>query len=269
MVLKPRKNYSKMAKKAVAKTKSNAVTVSQKSTINPLIKKYVKQAIAKEDENKFFTSDIAIKQAILGTGFNTTGAFGWNSLNNIIPVIQQGVGQQQRVGNKIRPTSFVVRGHVLALPVNSTTNNFPNMPFYVRICVWRQKQSMTTISNTQILDNGVSAGGNDFDGTLDDLLVPYNKDRFEIGVSRQFVLQPNASAGTASSENLSKYPVSKMFKFKVPIPKTFMYNDAALDPSNCRWYMSAGIVNHDGTLSVTTNSRAQITAVGVLHYTDA
>lgn len=262
-----KKNYSKMAKKAVSKSKG---LTAKKTVINPVLKSYVNKIVKKQEEVKFFTAPIATKNSILGTGFNTTGNFGFNSASSIIPIIQQGVGQQQRIGNRIATKGYMtVRGHVLAMPTSASSNPYSNCPFYVRIVVWRQKQSFTTISNTQILDNGISAGGNDFDGSLDDLMTPYNKDRFQIGAVRTFMLQPNSTVGTYSSENLSKYPVSKFLRMYVKIPKVLTYNDNALDASNARWYVSAGIVNCDGTLAINTIVRAQITLDCTMRYTDA
>lgn len=261
-----RKNYAKMAKKAVKG--KNGLNVS-KPVVNPQLKNIVNKMIKKTEEKKFMTASIAYKSSILGTGFNTTGNFGYTTASNIIPVIQQGVGEQQRVGCKIRPQSLLIRGHVLALPTSAGSNPYNNIPFYVRIVIWRQKQSMSTVSNTSFLDDGITSGGNDFDGSLDDLMVPYNKDRFEVCKSITLKLQPSTTTGTYSSENLSKFPISEFFKFYVPLPKTLVYNDTATDPSNCRWYMSAGVVNFDGQLAINTVVRAQITAQSVLVYTDA
>lgn len=267
---KKKSNYQRMAKKAVVKSKANGLKV-KKSVINPALKRVVRKMINNTEEKKFYTQSIAYKSPILGTGFNTTGNFGYNTASNIIPVITQGTGQQQRIGCKIRPTSLLVRGHILALPTTAAggTNPYTNIPFYVRIVVWRQRQSMTTATNPAILDDGITSGGNDFEGSLDDLMVPFNKDRFNIAKVITLKLQPAANSGTAAAENLSKYPMSAFFKFRVPIPKVFVYNDTALDPSNCRWFMSAGIVNFDGTLAINTVSRANITAQSVLSYTDA
>lgn len=266
----PRRSTRRVGRKSAARpTKSNGLRV-QKAVINPALRKYVNKIVKSNEETKFFTTSIAYKQSILGSGFNTTGNFGYNTGSNILPVIQQGTGQQQRIGNRISTSGyFMVRGHVLALPTAALTNPYNNVPFYVKIVVWRQKPSMTTVSNTEIMDDGLTAGGVNFDGTLDDLMVPFNKDKFLIGATRTFMLQPNASTGTYSNENISKYPVSKFFKLRVPIPKTLSYNDVSADPTNCRWYLSAGIVNCDGALAINTIARAQITSEAVFRYKDA
>lgn len=265
-----RKSYGKMAKKTVKVSKSNGIK-AKKTVINPVLKSYVKKMVRGNDEVKFFTQGIASSNNILGSGFNTTTNYGFTSTSSIIPAIQQGVGQQQRVGNKINPVGrLIVKGYVLALPVNATNNAYINTPFSVRIVVWRQKQNMTAISNTAFLDNGITGAGNDFDGTLYNLMEPYNKDKFEIGAVRTFQLQPNYSTGGVTNfENLSKYPVNKFFRMTVKLPKTLLYNDTSLDPQNSRWYMSAGIVQSTGSVISNTNIRATITADAILYYTDA
>lgn len=263
-----KRNYRRGAKKATRKPKGNGVKVMQ-PVINPAIVAYVKQMLGRKNEVKFFTQAIATKTVLNGTGFNTTGNFGFNS-GVIIPQISQGIGQTQRNGNQINPKGkLLVKGHVLALPTSSTTNPFPNMPFYVRIVIWRHKLNYTQTTNSDILDNGFTAGGNPFDGTLDDLNVPFNKDKYDIGGVRIFSIQPNSTVGTYSAENLSKFPISRYFKMYVKLPSKLVYNDAPLEPSNCRWYLSAGVVNHDGTLSVNTNYRANITADATMRWTDA
>lgn len=259
----------KYGRKSAAKPRrSNGLKV-KKTVLNPALRTYVKREIARHEETKFMSNTIAYKAGVAGTGFDTATGMGYNTSSNIIPVIQMGLGDQQRIANKISPVYCQVKGHILALPTSTTTNNFPNTPFYVRIVIWRQRQSMTTAVNDLILRDNVSSGGIPFNGTLDDLMYPYNKERYVIAASRQFMLQPNANGGTLPAENLSRYPVSKFFKIRVPVPKTFVYNDTAQDPSNCRWYFSVGIVNIDGTLSVNTNFRAQVTAECLLKYKDA
>lgn len=267
MGLKGKKNYGKMAKKAV--NKQNGIK-SSKEVINPVLKSYVKKMVKGTEETKFHTAGIATNNNILGSGFNTTTGYGFTSSSSIIPTIQQGVGQQQRIGNKIKPVGkLLVKGYVLALPVNTTTNAYINTPFTVRIVIWRQRQNQTSVSNTGILDSGVTGTGNDFDGSLYDLMTPFNKDKFEIGAVRTFQLQPCASAAGLTTENLSNYPVNKFFKMYVKLPSSLLYNDTLLDPQNCRWFMSAGIVQSNGSLISNSNIRATITADSILYYNDA
>lgn len=266
-----KKNYQKMAKKSLSKQKlsSNGIKVSA-PVVNPALKQYVNKIVKSNEETKILTNSIAYKSNITGIGFNTTGPTGFTSAFNILPVVAQGATQYNRIGNKISPVgNLLIRGHILALPTSSTSNPCPNLPFYVRVVVWRQKASMTTLTNSDILDDNVTAGGVPFDGTLDDLMIPFNKDKFVIGGVKTVKLQPNASVSTYSVENLSRYPVAQMFKMYVKLPKTITYNDTSADPSNCRWYFSAGVVNFDGSILTSSSIRANITAETVMKFKDA
>lgn len=266
-----KKNYRKMAKKSLssAKFSSNGIKVA-KPAINLALKKYVNKIVKSSEETKILTNSIAYKSSIQGVGFNIATTNGFNSAFNILPVVSQGATSYNRIGNKIEPVGkLLIRGHILALPTSSTTNPCANLPFYVRCVVWRTKASMTTMTNSDILDDNVTTGGVPFDGSLDDLMIPFNKDKYLIGAVRTFKLQPNNTVGTYSSENLSRYPVAQMFKMYVNLPKHITYNDTSADPSNVRWYFSAGVVNFDGSVLTNSSIRAHITAETVMRFKDA
>lgn len=264
----PKKGYKKNPTRK-PKAKNNGIK-TQKTVINPALKSYVNRIVRGSEETKYNSLSLAYKSNITGIGFNTTGPVGFNSSFNILPVISQGTGQAQRVGNRVAPVGkLLIRGSLLALPTSAATNPCANCPFYVRVVIWRHKASMTTVTNSDILDDNITLGGTPFAGTIDDLMLPYNKDKYLIGASRTYKLQPNATVGTFSQENLSKYPVSRMFKIYVPLPKHITYNDLSADPSNVRWYMSAGVVNMDGSLLTTSSIRATLTAEALFKFKDA
>lgn len=265
-----KRNFRKGVKKAASKPKANGVR-SVKSVINPALKQYVKKMIDKDTETKFFTLDIANKANITGSGFQTTGPYGWNAASSIIPTINQGTGDQQRVGNDIEPVGkLMVKGYVYALPVNSTNNAYVNTPFYVRIVIWRQKMDLTANNNMQILDDNLTDQGRAFDGTLDDLQQYYNKEKYEIGATKTFLLQPNASIGGVTNTETGPYPCSKQFTLYARLPKKIKYNDSSTAVSNCSWFMSAGIVPTNGVWPLpNTVVRAMISATSFIKYKDA
>lgn len=265
-----RTNYRKGAKKPAAKPKKNGIKVS-KPVINPVLKRYVKKIVNGTEERKQFNLNLGEGSAIVGSGISSTGTvYGYTTPSSVIPVIQGGVGVQQRVGNRIRPTSCYIQGFVRALPVNTANNNHPNDPFYVRIVLFRHKTSMITASNSDIIDDQNTGGGVPFDGSVNRMLMPYNKDKYLIGGSRQFKLQPCSTIGTGALENLAGIPSIGIFKMKVPLPKTMVYNDnLSNEPQNARWYLSVGIVNSSGVLSPNTTVRATFTAQCYINYTDA
>lgn len=266
-----KKNYAKMAKKAV-KSKSNGLKV-MKPTINPVLKSYVKRIVNGTEEKKLANFDVAYRQPITGTGFNNNlgaGNYGYTTTVTIVPPVSIGTSNGNRVGNQITPKSCYIRGVVRALPISAVagTNAWPNEPFYVRIVIYKTKLNMDLNLNDTILDNG--AGSEPFDGTLETLLLPYNKDKYVIGATRQFKLQaPPGTSGTLTNQNIGSLPVAKLFKINLPMPKKLTYVDTNPDPSNCRWYMAAGVVNSSGNIAANTDIRANITVESMMHYTDA
>lgn len=265
-----KRNYGRMAKKAVSKSSKNKIVVS-KPIINPVLKSYVRNVVRGSDETKQQTQATATANSILGVGFDVLTGYGWTSTVSIIPTVSQGVGQQQRVGNAIRPVGRLqVKGFVLALPVNTTNNAYSNMPFYVKVVVWRQKQDNNKRDTTGILDNGTTDQGNNFTGSLYDLMTPFNKDKYEIGASKVFMLQPNrAAAGVTTTENIGNYPLTKFFKCSVKLPKVLKYNDTNTVPMNSNWWLSVGICQNDGSSISASNIRATITADTIMRFKDS
>lgn len=267
-----KRNYKRGGKKTTIKLKENGIKVL-KPAINPALKKLVKKMISGTEEVKLANFDVAYRAPIFGTGFNNnlgSGNYGYTSALTIVPPVAIGTTNGQRIGNKIVPKSCYIRGVVRALPITSTggTNAWPNEPFYIRIVVYKTKLNMDTNINDTILDNG--AGSEPFDGTLETLLLPYNKNKYIIGATRQYKLQaPPGTSGTLTNNNIGSLPVAKLFKIKLPIPKHLSYVDTNPDPSNCRWYLAAGIVNVSGNLASNLDVRANLTVESMLYYTDA
>lgn len=269
-----KKNYNKMAKKAILK-KSSAVSNGvkmNKPVINPVLKSYVKRIVSGSEEKKKAVLQMAYKAFINGTGFDNAAvpAYGYTTSIPVIPLISQGTTVADRVGNVIRPTFCQVRGYVRASPITATggANSWPNEPFYVRLVLYRPKSNMSANINSDILDNGSSSQG--FDGELDAMLLPYNREKFLIGYSTTFKLQaPAGTVGTNVNNDIGGLPVSKLFKIRVPLPKKLTFVDAQQSPSNARWYLAAGIVNTSGNLAAATDIRATITLSSIMEFTDA
>lgn len=271
MVNYRKKTFKRKAAKKTTK-KSNGLKV-MKPVINPVLKSYVKRIVSGTEEKKLANIDVAYRSAILGTGFNNNlgvGNYGYTTAVTVIPPVAIGTSNGNRVGNQISPKSCFLRGVIRALPISGTGGNnaWPNEPFYVRIVIYKTKLNMDLNINDTILDNG--AGSEPFDGTLETLLLPYNKDKYVIGATRQFKLQaPPGTSGTLTNQNIGNIPVSKLFRIKLPVPKKLTYVDTNPDPSNARWFMAVGVVNTSGNIALNTDIRANITCESMMYYTDA
>jgi len=268
-----KKSYSRKMKRSSPKTKKSNGIQTTKKVVNPMLKKVVKRLMHKESEVKCAVQDIWYKQGIAGTGINNqaTPAYGATFATCIIPPLANGTGQGARIANKVNPVALQIRGYCNALPTSSNTgsNYWPNEAFYVRIVVYCLKSQLAVNANNLLLDNGVAA--EDFAGTPDSLLLPYNRDRFRIAKTLQFPLQPpvHLADTTVNTEVNQNRKTMRLFKFKVPLPKTLTYVDGtSFDPSNSRWYIAAGVVNQSGNIAASTDFRAQISAQAIMYYRD-
>lgn len=267
-----KKNFKKVAKRPLSRS---ARVVSSKRVVSPTLKKIVKRMISATEEIKQTGMTIAYKNGIMGQGFNNNPAVntGYSNTTCIIPQIGQGTLNNQKVGNVVIPKSCVVRGYLNALPItaNGGTNPYPNVPFYVKVIVYRLKVNMTSNFNEDIMDD---AGAYvPFSGFIDDLLLPLNTEKYAIAYNKTFKLQaPPGTAGTNTNSNIGSIPTAKMFKVNLlkHLPKKLKYTDTSLDPTNARWFISAGIVPCDGNSTyLTTEARAWISCESLIKFTDA
>ena len=95
------------------------------------ITKLIKTTLRKNTEKKIFT-DYATNFAIV-TAVSSTPTF-----RSLLPLISQGSGKSQRVGNDIRVTKAELNVIVNLLPYSATTNQL-NTPVWVKMWVLRYK----------------------------------------------------------------------------------------------------------------------------------
>lgn len=213
------------------------------------IKTYVKKVLDRNAEDKHDLLNVFSTANCQQGGFNSTLTnIGLTSTSSIIPVVSQGTGVDQRIGNRISVKSLTGRLILQARPVNPTDNYVSGLPFYVRVVFYNRKDSMTNYTNDTILDLGGSSTS--FTGSLASLLLKYNKDTFNIIKSYTFKMAPaqsiNASA-ISSAENMPNGFMSHVMKnIKIPCVKKLVYDDASIQP-NHRIYCAIGVVNSDSS----------------------
>jgi len=107
-----------------------------------------------------------------------------------MPVVSQGTGHSNRVGNEIRVRSGYVRGHVNLLPYDATLNNSP-IPCYVKIWILSCKEkngsalASTSIGNDflDIVNSSIGLQGN-----MLDVELSVNKDAWTVHASKTIKL---------------------------------------------------------------------------------
>lgn len=175
--------------------------------------------------------------------------------------ISQGTGQANRVGNKIQTQSCTLKGALLPLPYNATTNPNPR-PMVVTMFFFLDRRSPNTIPTPQasadFYQNGNGAGT--FDTELVDGLAPVNTDCYRIFMKRTFRVGCASYAGTGNlpaQQNYSNndFPMLVRFKLNVTkhLPKTYKFADNNTSPTNRRLYWMCLVNWADGNaMSATT-----------------
>lgn len=244
------------------------------------VKRMIKREIARNVENKTI-------QRYENTSFTIypTGNAGW--VTNVIPIgttegycnITQGVGQGQRVGNKIKLKRLTIRGTMYPNAWNTTTNPNPQ-PLRVKVWFLYDKQTPAAIPDprTNMFQNGSGSVG--FSGDLVDMFAPVNTDRYKVFKTREFKLGYSQYAGTASnipnqdavqaySNNDFKRNCDFSFDCTRMMPKQVRYQDTLTTPTSRGIWMVVQCVSADGGVQPSTTLPMSMEWVQSMVYEDA
>lgn len=254
-------------------------TKPKKAKLSKPIKKAVTAMIKSTEEIKWApNSTLADQKLIFGSGLNYDGVTffnGWVSVvPGLIPSILQGTNETNRIGNKIRPVSFKVKYTLSANTTNDGLNNpFRGVPFLVRVFIYRHRYAIDDASQDQILQAGSTSIP--FGNTPDKWLNPYNKDKYRVCYSKQFLMCANRhQIGTNASNVVPESMPNNAKSFvtgsiSIPLPKTLIFNDASAVPTNAGWYMAVTLCNQDGVAVTGLETRCTLNAESYLSFTDA
>lgn len=266
---------TKTSKKVVAKA------VNKKNVSN--ISKIVKKVLSKDEEVKIVSNlDIANDVLVYGAGlaFSVGGPnSGWVSINGLLPQLAQGTSQATRIGNRVNPKRFNVRYSIYALPstqvdtgnpLGGNVNPFINLPFMVKVIVFRHRYAIDDFSQTGILQAGASSA--DLSANVDTFFRPYNTDEYIIAYTKLHKLQPQRHAMTTSYTGQfmdSSLRSMVIRSLNIRLPK-LRYNDGSNTASNAQWYIAFAVCNEDGTaITAGQQSRCKVNVESHLYFTDA
>lgn len=207
------------------------------------VKSYVKSAIHRMAETKQSSVQLDV------TGFNSS--IGSTDLARLLPVIQQGVAQDTRLGSEIRPIKLVIRGYVLY----NTGSYLPSRLLGVRMFMWQNKSVRsyaTALSSTNVNLLDLGGDGSTFNGTPLNYNTPHNTDQFHFYCDKKFrIMKPfgytNSSTGATAMTDVDK---SLYHPFTITIkpgqngfPSVLKYDNASGSnqyPTNFAPYWSIG-----------------------------
>lgn len=275
-----------------------------KARVPRAVKTFVKKEIHKNIENKF------VSIYADGEDHNSpiSSSVAGNDFYPLVPPVYEGTGQNQRLGKVIRPTGLYVKGQLqLAAEFNDIMlgNQQVYKPIVARVIIFRQKNVTScynsgNVNLTSLLKANFSAvngtagsapagwGADDspqpFHGYVHDLLIPVNKEQFDVAFDRKFTLVPNLMENlTAGSPSIQTEPGFvqpsvrsnyQEYSIKLPIHKVLKFdeNSAANWPIGTAWWVAVGYAYTDGTSpdqGVNGYSQLQHRAIATMYYEDA
>lgn len=171
-----------MPPKGSRKTKTPKTKAPKKDAKVPLaVKNYVKKQNAKDEETKMASTEYSL------SSFNSSISSSPDVIE-CLPNVSQGVAQNQRVGNKIKPVRLVIRGYIIYLTDQRTDARLIG----ARLLCYQDKQ-IRCYTNTQLNYNLLNLGGtsNNYTGTAMNFITPHNNDNFKFYSDKKFkILKP-------------------------------------------------------------------------------
>lgn len=227
-----------LVKKAIKDVKTQSLT------------KFIKQVVTRTEEKKV---------TIYQNGFT----FGGGSLgSNIFPIspynvtglaISQGTGQGDRIGNKIRTNSLIMRYTIFPNAYNATTNPTP-IPQNIRLWFFSVKGSNTLLATNPA--NFIQTGDSSttLSGTVLDLNRIVNKDLYTYLGHRTHKLGFATYTGTGgnpqfgySANNDYELNIQGYMNLTKMCPKIIKFNDTDQNPNSTLVQCLIECVNADGT----------------------
>lgn len=272
MVAKKRM-YRKRGARGARKMKPSMKT----PVVSKAVKKYVKQTIHKNIENKC----IQYSQAY-GFGGNPV-TYPTLSFRRLTPgatsyTIQQGLGQGDRIANKIRVVKAIFRYILLPISYDLILNPNPKpQEIQLFFCNLKGNQRTDPAAGTVglLFQNGNSFAGPS--GLLGDMLRPINTDVWNVKKRVTHKVGYAAAEGTGQIAG-SQYFANNDFKFNVKrsiditsmMPKIINWSeDSITNPYSNALYLMCYSVNADNTSQLQDTQVAGITFWLDLTYEDA
>jgi len=220
----------------------------RRRTSTKSVKRIVRKEIARTTENKvrvFADLEKVLRVSADAANFDLVNVFPLGLQAGAFE-LQQGTAQGQRVGNRIRVKRATIKGTLVALPYNATSNITP-APCQVKMVLFYDRQNPSTIPapavDGDIFDFNTTITG--FYGDLVDMWATFNTERYRILKTKVFkVGYANSNlnaAGTTGSLNYSnndfKYNCNFNVDFTKYLVKSQRFIDNNINATNRQLYM--------------------------------
>lgn len=231
------KKYRSRAPRRFARKTVYRKKAVRRPRVSSNLNKPIKTVIRRNEETKsqsYSSNDlpIGIYNVINGTLTNV-------DLSNVMLSVTQGVGQGQRIGNKISVTQLKLHGYVSCENAQVLTNAY----FRLVVLKSRPQNAQSTYAGLYQTGNTQSSPT----GTLLDNIREFNKDFFQIYSSK--ILGPFGSVSASySTMASSQTSIAKKFSFNLTKHvNSVIFNDSVTAPTNFSMFMVILPCNADGS----------------------
>jgi len=241
------------------------------------LKEQISRIVEGKQETKFvldapwnFDSNISLET---WTGF-TSGITSTAEVYALIPKVQQGTDDHNRIGQQIQPVSLTTKVN-LALYTQHSQNVYVDV-FFCHSKTVKSANNTSSVVVSKLLNagDGTNVG---YDGTSFTSTLPINKTEFSIIARKRIKLEkvggnPNYEIDTSlgtSSISPSRYCAS--FSQKIKLPQRLVFEQASSQyPSNTFPFMMLGFVGADAMGGIAPiSARVQCQAQSHFYYKDA
>lgn len=245
-----------------------------RKVINRAVKSYVNRRIARTQETKIVSTQYA--PTLFNSGISSIG-----DLVTVLPPVTLGTGQNNRIGNSIRPIKLVIRGYVSYYTSSSTLADARMLG--ARLMCWQDKSNRSygnsSITNYQLINYGGTS--QTFDGTVSRWLAPHNTDQMQWFCDKKMrIMKPfgyTNVGGTASATNaMTSMDHSLFHPFTITIsakhlPAVLKYDatESSNFPVNFAPYLALGYCDLLGAAADTVSTQLQLAFDATLYYKDA
>jgi len=255
---KPRRAYKPKRKPAAKKPATFAKKVM--AVVKGVAETKIKSGLQLDNSN-----------LITGSGLNLAAGKGYANMHVMQLVgLSQGVGNDQRIGNKISNCKLRLSGFVETMPFNATTNT-SQVPFELHMVILKAKNGLPASLN---FTDVKTIPGSTTGGVVDVIssCYPWNTDAYTIKKHKIFKLAATFPYVSGSLTDVVTGSDPKFwfqrFNIDVPVDKTQTFTDGSITPAQTDYSIIWYVINGDGAALPASQVRCQVTYASYFTFQD-
>lgn len=272
----PRSRQAKNMLK-IMKYKTRAYRATAKVGKN--VRTYVRSMLKHYTETKHAAPLYADNVQVLPYSLVTPHSFTTLNLNQIFSNVNQGTGDGQRIGDKIKVNKLTFKGFINWDSSKLDIIGWRHLPLYVKMFVFRRQDSLEnpatvttpSLGESDILMNGAVAGAPN--NLLSDMGRLFNKDVYRIFKTKTFKLGPAAVGDTPTTSGQWNNDFKFSQRFNINLSKhidVVKYKEGSLFQQNCAFYVGFLIAfGNNSTITATQQPPVEIHYDVNMSYEDA